>query len=74
MEAGKERLEFLEAREDLTFWRGHVKYLERRITGHEKIKKKAEQEIAEDKEQAHKYTLHGVDAAAKLSKLSNRQP
>ena len=74
MEAGKNRLEFLEAKEDFAFWRGHVEYLERRIAGHEKIKKKAEQEIAEDKKEVQRFTLHGVDATAKLAKLSTRRP
>ena len=74
MEAGNNRLEFLEAREDFAFWRGHVEYLERRIAGHEKIKKKAEKEIAEDTKEVHIFTLHGVDATAQLAKLSNRCP
>ena len=67
MEAGKKRLEVLEEKKDLEFFKGHIEYLERRIAGHEKIKKKAEQEIAEDKKGVLRYTLVAADTAAKLS-------
>ena len=73
MEAGKKRLEILEVKEDLDFFKGHIEYLERRIAGHEKIKKKAEQEIAEDKKGVLRYTLVATDTDAKLVKLSNRR-
>jgi hypothetical protein len=73
MEAGKKRLEILEEKKDLDFFKGHIDYLERRIAGHEKIKKKADEEIAEDKKGVRRYTLVAADTAAKLAKLSTRR-
>ncbi len=73
MEAGKQRLELLEAREDYGFWRDHVKSFERSIASTKKIIKQHEQEIEKDRAVVRKSTLHGADAAAKLAKLSTRQ-
>ncbi len=72
MEAGKNRLELLEAKKDFDYWADFIKIYEGRIAGHKKIIRIAEQEIAEDKETVRKYTFHGSDAAAKLAKLITR--
>ncbi len=72
MEAGKKRLELLEAKKDFDSWRDLIKIYEGRIASHKKIIKSVEQEIAEDKETVRKYTFHGSDAATKLAKLSTR--
>ncbi len=74
MEAGKNRLELLEAKEDLDDWRDIIKLYEKSIENHAEIIKRAEQDLAEDKKKLRKYTFHGSDAAAKLAKLSNRRP
>ena len=74
MEVGKKRLELLEVKDDLDFWRDYAEMRQRSIAAHKKIIKRAEQDIAEDKEKAHEYALHGAQAAAKLAKLSSRRP
>ena len=74
MEAGKKRLQLLEAKKDFDSWRDLIKIYEGHIEGHKETIKRAEQNIIEEKEKVRKYTLHGSDAAAKLAKVSNRRP
>ncbi len=81
MEAGKKRLELLEAKDDLDSWRDMGKLYERSIEAHRTVIRHAKQEIrrakqdiAEDKKKTLEYALHGAAAAAKLAKLSARNP
>ena len=74
METGKKRVELLEAKDDLDFYRDHVECLQKSMVNHKKIIGMAEQGMGEDEEAVHKWTLLGADAAAKLAKLSARRP
>ena len=72
MEAGKRRLEILEAKERLDSCRDTVEFLQKSIVHQKKTIKCAEQGIVKDKETVRKFTLHGAAAAANLAKLSGR--
>ncbi len=73
MEAGKKRLEILEAKDDLDSWRGMGELYQRSVEAHKNVIRRTEQELAEAEEKAREYTREGAAAAAKLAKLTARR-